>query len=59
MNFFLFSILSAWILKLTLISLFTQGIDAAIKGQLPWGGGIREEDFTIPKSCTKKGKGKH
>jgi extracellular elastinolytic metalloproteinase len=34
------------------------GVDAKIKGQLPWGGGIREEDYTMPKSC-KKHKGKH
>jgi extracellular elastinolytic metalloproteinase len=34
------------------------GVDAKIKGQLPWGGGIREEDYSMPKNC-KKHKGKH
>lgn len=29
------------------------GPDAVLKGALPWGGGIREEDFKIPKGICK------
>lgn len=32
------------------------GVEARTVGQLPWGGGVRSEDFTVPKICNVKGK---
>lgn len=43
-------------LEVTRLTVCEQGPDAKTVGQLPWGGGVRSEDYTVPKACNVKGK---
>lgn len=29
------------------------GLEAVLRGSTPWGGGIHEEDYSVPKQCRK------